>query len=90
MIMEFLSINIMHHFYHQRIMKMYLPDQNIIPEEADGLGNMPPAAPAHLPLFRLGRWTAGSGGDGNLEDVSHLPGHQVEANLIKDVWIRQE
>ena len=29
MTMNILSINIMHHFYHQRIMKMYLPDQNM-------------------------------------------------------------
>ena len=27
---ENLSINIMHHFYHQRILKMYLLDQNMI------------------------------------------------------------
>ena len=51
---------------------------------------MPPTEPALLPLFRLGEWTAGGGGDGNLEEVSQSPGHQVEATLLKDVWIRQE
>ena len=30
MMMEILSINIIHHFYHQKIMKMYLLDQNMI------------------------------------------------------------
>ena len=28
--MKILSIHIMHHFYHQRILQMYLLDQNII------------------------------------------------------------
>ena len=42
------------------------------------------------PLFCLGRWTAGGGGDGNLEEVSQSPDHQVEATLLEDVWIRQE
>ena len=32
---ENLSINIMHHFYHQIIMKMYLPDQNMIKQNED-------------------------------------------------------
>ena len=59
-------------------------------EEADVPVGMPPAAPALLPLCRLGRWTAGSGGDGNLEEVIQLHDHQVEATLLEDVWIRQE
>ena len=32
----------------------------------------------------------GGGGDDNLEEVSQSPGHQVEENIIKEVWIRQE
>ena len=59
-------------------------------EEADVPGGMPPSAPALLSLFGLGGWTDGGGGDGNLEEVSQSPGHQVEANLLKDVWIPQE
>ena len=58
-------------------------------EEADVPGGMPLAAPALLPLCRLGGWTAGVRGDGNLEEVSQSPGHQVEATLLKDVWVRQ-
>ena len=53
-------------------------------------GGMPPAAPALLHLCCLGGWTDGGGGDGNLEEVSQLRGHQVEATLLEDVWIRQE
>ena len=52
-------------------------------------GGMPPAVPELFPLFCLGGWTAGGGGYGNLEEVSQSPGHQVEATLFKDVWIRQ-
>ena len=59
-------------------------------EEAEVPGGMPPAAQALLPLCRLGGWISGSGGDGNPEKVSQLPGHQVAANLLKDVWLRQE
>ena len=58
--------------------------------EVDVLGGMPPAAPALLPLCRLVRLTSGGGGNGNLEEVSQSPGHQVEATLLEDVWIRQE
>ena len=58
--------------------------------EADVPGGMPTSAPALLPLFIIGGWTAGGGGDGNLEEVSHSSGHQVEAILLKDVRIRQE
>ena len=36
-------------------------------EEADVPVGMSPEAPALLPLCRLGGWTAGGGGDGNLE-----------------------
>ena len=50
---------------------------------------MPPAAPALLPLCRLGGWTDGGGGDSKLEEFSQSPGHQVEATLLKDVCIRQ-
>ena len=59
-------------------------------EEADVPGGMPPAAPALLPLCLLGGWNSGGGGDVNPEDVSQSPVHQVEAILLKDVWIRQE
>ena len=59
-------------------------------EEANVLGDMPPAAPAFIPLFRLSRWTSGGEGDGSSEEVSQSPGHQVEATLLEDVWIRQE
>ena len=59
-------------------------------EEANVPGGMTTEAPALLPLCRLGEWTAGGGGDGHLEEVSQSPGHQVEATLLKDVWIHQE
>ena len=59
-------------------------------EEADVLGGMPPVAPALIPLYRLGRWTSGGGGNGNLEKVSQSHGHKMEAILLKDVWIHQE
>ena len=51
---------------------------------------MHPEAPALLPLFHFCGWTARGGGDGNREGVSQSPGHQVEATLIEDVWVRQE
>ena len=57
--------------------------------KADLLGGVPPAAPSLLPLCRFVGWTAGGGGNSNLEEVSQLPVHQVEATLLKDVWIRQ-
>ena len=59
-------------------------------EEADVPGGMPPEAPELIPLCHLNGWTAGGRGDGNPEEVSQSPGHQVEATLLKDVWIRQE
>ena len=59
-------------------------------EEADVPGGMPPTAQALLPLCSLGGWTVGGGGNGNLEQVSQSPGHQVEATLLKDVRVRQE
>ena len=52
-------------------------------------GGMPLAAPVFLPLFRFGGWTAEGGGDGNLEEVSQSPDHQVEATLLEDMRIRQ-
>ena len=57
--------------------------------ELDVPGGMPPAAPALLPLCRLSGWNSGVGGKGDLEEVSQLPGHQVEATLFKYVWVRQ-
>ena len=42
-------------------------------EEVDVPGGMPPAAPELLPLCCLGGWTAGGGGDGNLEEVIQYP-----------------
>ena len=59
-------------------------------KEADVPGVVPLAAPELLPLCRLGGWTVGGGGNGNSEEVSQSPVHQVEATLLKDVWIRQE
>ena len=59
-------------------------------EEVGVLGGMPPAAPELTPLCRLGRWTAGGGGDDNLEEASQSSSHQVEATLLKDMWICQE
>ena len=59
-------------------------------KEADVPGGMPPAVLALLPLCCLGGWTAVGGGDGNPEEVSQLPGHQVGKILLKDVRIRQE
>ena len=59
-------------------------------EEADVPGGMTPAAPALLPLCRLGGCTARGGGDVNSEEVSQSPGHQVEETLIEEVLIRQE
>ena len=58
-------------------------------EEEDVPVGIPPAAPALITLFRLGGWTAGGVGEGNLEEVSQSPGHQVEETLLKDVCIRQ-
>ena len=51
---------------------------------------MPTPAQSTLPLCRPGGWTDGGGGDGNLEEVSQSPGHQVKATLIKDVRVCQE
>ena len=51
-------------------------------EEADVPGGMPPAAQAILPLCRLGVWIDGSGGNGNPEELSQWPGHQVAATLL--------
>ena len=59
-------------------------------EEEDVPEGMPPVAPSLLPIFRLGGWTVGGGVVVNLEDVSLSPGHQVDATLLKDVWILQE
>ena len=43
-----------------------------------------------LSPFRLGGRAAGGGGGGYLEKDSQLPGHQVEAVLLEDVWISQD
>ena len=59
-------------------------------EEEDVSGGLPPAMSALLPLFRLGGRASGGGGNGYPEKDSQSPGHQVEAALLKDVWIRQE
>ena len=50
-------------------------------EEVDVPGGMPLAAPALLPLCGLGGCISRGGGDGNPEEVSQSPGHQVEATL---------
>ena len=59
-------------------------------EEADVPGGIPPEFQALLPLFCLDGWNAGGGVYGNLEEVSQLPRHQVEATLLEDVWVHQE
>ena len=59
-------------------------------EEKDVSGNLPTAASALLPLCRLGGRAAGSGRNSYHEKDSQLPGHQVEAVILEDVWIRQE
>ena len=59
-------------------------------EEADVTIGMPIAAQALLPLYRLGGWFDGRGGDDNPEKDSQLPGHQVAATLLEDVQVRQE
>ena len=59
-------------------------------EEANVPGGMPTAAPELLPLFRLVGLNTGGGGDGNFEKVIQLPGHQMEAILLKYVRIHQE
>ena len=59
-------------------------------EEADVPVGMPPAEPPLLLLCRLGGWTAGGRGNGNLEEVSKSPRHQVEATLLEDVWICED
>ena len=53
-------------------------------------GVLPPETSALLPLFRLGGRAARGGGDGYPEKGSQSPGHQVEAALLKDVWIRHK
>ena len=58
-------------------------------KEVDVPGGMPPEAQELLPLYRIGGWTAWGGGDSNLEEVSQLPGHQVEATLLEDVRVRK-
>ena len=53
-------------------------------------GGLPPVASELLPLCRLGGRATRGGGDGYPEKDSQLPGHQVEAVLLEDVWIRQD
>ena len=59
-------------------------------EEEDVSGGLPPVTSELLPLCRLGGRAAGGGGDSYPEKDSQSPGHQVEAALLEDVWIRQE
>ena len=59
-------------------------------EEVNVPGYMPPVAQTLLPIFRLGGFVSGSGGDSNHDKVIYLPGHQVAATLIKDVRVHQE
>ena len=59
-------------------------------EKEDVSGGLPPASLSLLPLCHLGGQAAGVGGDGYPKKDSHLPGHQVEAVLLEDVWICQE
>ena len=67
-----------------------MPPQGGKGEEKYLSGGLPPAAPALLLLCSLGGRASGGGGDGYPEMDSQSPGHQVEAVLLKDVWIRQE
>ena len=59
-------------------------------EEEDVSGGLPPETSSLLPLCRLGGQADGVGGDGYPEKDIQSPGHQVEAALLEDVWIRQE
>ena len=59
-------------------------------KKEDVAGGLLPATLTLLPLCSLSGWADGSGGDGYPEKDSQLPGHQVAAALLKDVWIRQE
>ena len=59
-------------------------------EQDDVPGGMPQAAQALLPIIRLGVWTTGVGGDGNIEEVIQSPVQQVAAKLLKDVRVSQE
>ena len=59
-------------------------------EEKYVSGGLPPVTSALLPLCRLGGRAAGCEGEGYPEKDSQSPGHQVEAVLLKDMWIRQE
>ena len=51
---------------------------------------MRPEEQALLPLFFLGGWNAGHGGNRNPEKDSQLPGHQVAETLLEYVQVRQE
>ena len=59
-------------------------------EEANVPAGMPPAAQELLPLFCLGGWISGCGGDRYPEEDSQLPGHRVAEILLMDVRLRQE
>ena len=59
-------------------------------KKEDVYGGLPPAASELLPICCLSGWDAGGGGYGYPERVSHSHGHQVETDLLKDVWICQE
>ena len=54
-------------------------------EEEDVSRGLPTSALALLPLCRLSGRAAGDGGDGYPEKNSQLPGHPVEAFLLKDM-----
>ena len=54
-------------------------------------GGLPPETSALLPLFRLGGFgLLGVEATAFPKKDSQSPGHQVEAALLKDLWIRQE
>ena len=67
-----------------------MPPQGRKVEEEDVSGGLPPAMLILIPLCRLGGRDSVGGGDGYPEKDSQSPGHQVEADPLKDVWIRQE
>ena len=67
-----------------------MPPQGGKGEEKDVSGGLPQAASALLPLCCLSGRAAGGGGDSYSEKDIQSPGHQVEAVLLEDMWIRQE
>ena len=51
---------------------------------------MPPAIPEFITFYFLYEWPTGGGGWGNAETNCEPPCLEVEAELLNNVWIRQE